>query len=723
MKTRSYLLGLILTLLAGCDAGSSTEVMRQDASVPPPLEDASLGDGDITDSTPPEMDASTIDGGVDVEERIRAAGNAEEETERFEILSQLRRDLPSDHPLNADLDLLLPIIDQWTNGRERFWMPGDQEMAGEGGYLAAFFNLQVWPGAETFPPPLSGQSPLRPIWAFYRARMLIWTAIENGLLAEQSFTEGRLLLSEARAAFPSNPIIGMYLEDPIPWEVPFDPDPAAPDWANLQRTALFKLNEVINFWITERQAPDGQFGGGWGDDVELWRWWTPILLGFESTSVTSAHRLLANNMFELPRLAGGYTAQLMDVEHSSEDTGDTITSMLLLEPESEVWRERAGRVLELADTLWFGLNEQEPARYQFRSTYFSSMEVDESPEHNCDTPYHTRALQPPLLLWQLTGDELNTERLRDWLMNWVDASAREESGKPAGLPPAAISFPSGLVRNTGSRWWQPGCHHTFTTFSWPRGLSLLSQALVLAHVQTGEAAFLTPIRAMAGVRDQGDASAEEGSLPWAAETLGNKAVDAMAKYRLATENAQFDNILRSAGDAYVRSQLSGQTQPLEEGLRALLNALRFDRAAHTSEVRFTDRVFKFHRRYADAYRAAPNGGISFDLLYEMVTGDFGGAGYLPLSAVRWQTEPDGLAVRVTRNETRRFAAELYNFEMSARRLSARLLRLEEGRYRWTLTGLGGILDQDTFEVRDGRALWSGRLPARELCTLQVEPHQ
>ena len=39
--------------------------------------------------------------------------------------------------------------------------------------------------------------------------------------------------------------------------------------------------EVMRFWCEKRQAPDGQFGGGWGDDVEIWRKWTPILLGFK----------------------------------------------------------------------------------------------------------------------------------------------------------------------------------------------------------------------------------------------------------------------------------------------------------------------------------------------------------------------------------------------------------------------------------------------------------
>ena len=38
---------------------------------------------------------------------------------------------------------------------------------------------------------------------------------------------------------------------------------------------------MVKFWCTEANPTDGQFGGGWGDDVEAWRHWTPILLGFK----------------------------------------------------------------------------------------------------------------------------------------------------------------------------------------------------------------------------------------------------------------------------------------------------------------------------------------------------------------------------------------------------------------------------------------------------------
>ena len=102
-------------------------------------------------------------------------------------------------------------------------------------------------------------------------------------------------MSEAREAFPANPILPQYFgeawsdrggdgdgegngEGGGEWEGSWG-------WVGPQRTAVVGLLSVLRFWCEERQAPDGQLGGGWGDDVEVWRNWTPILLGFRDSQI------------------------------------------------------------------------------------------------------------------------------------------------------------------------------------------------------------------------------------------------------------------------------------------------------------------------------------------------------------------------------------------------------------------------------------------------------
>ena len=109
--------------------------------------------------------------------------------------------------------------------------------------------------------------------------MLIWQAIEMGVLTEIYFSEGRDLLEEAATRsliIESSHLFGR--EDTVAL---YSCPNHAPAWAIAQQKLLNHLENIMMFWIEERQTMDGQMGGGWGDDVEMWRKWTPVLLPFE----------------------------------------------------------------------------------------------------------------------------------------------------------------------------------------------------------------------------------------------------------------------------------------------------------------------------------------------------------------------------------------------------------------------------------------------------------
>ncbi|MBV71054.1 MAG: hypothetical protein CMH52_06845 [Myxococcales bacterium] len=705
-------------LSLSCQSESHDTVPQLDAAIPA---DATGLDTDLgTDSGAADatliQDANPLDDTIQT--AIRAAGQTEDERVRFELLSDLSSQLPTDHPLQSDLQKILPIVERWAYGRDRFWSPGDQDMAGEGGYLAADFIQRIWPGAETYPPLVRPESVLRPIWCIYRARMLVWSTIQTSLFADDAFEEARACMRVAQDAFPDNQIIGMYLDQPIPWTSELSPDPTAPNWANQQRLALNKLSQVIHFWIDQRQTNDGQFGGGWGDDVELWRWWAPILIGFEDSKVSEAHARLTEGIFSLPRMELGYSDILTDVEHSSEETADTIIPALLREPGSPLHRGRAAVIGDLMSRLWFGENQL--GYRQFKSTYLNSMTVDEGPEHGCDTPYHSRVVAPALRLWQLDPDHSVGQSIQDWLDNWVAVAARQESGKAAGLLPAAIDYPSGQVRQESGQWWRPGCHILPTLFRYPRAVSMLATGLVQTHVMTGEPRYLDPLRFVADNRNLADPDAEEGSLGWALAEVSGQMLEAMSKYRLATEQALFDGVLRSRGHVYVRSILTGNSDLLDGALEALNEQLSVDYAAYTSEVRFTDRVFKFHRRYADQFRNVSHGRPDTKLLYQMITGDFGEGIYFPLRAVKWNIAPTDVAVRVHRNRPDAFESELFNFSESSRRIPVSLFRLNDGSYRWEMSCNRHMPTAGRVDENAEQHSFTVVVPPRTLCQIAVE---
>jgi len=674
------------------------------------------------------------------DELIQMAGNAESEARRYQILKALSEREVLDPDLRRDLERLLPSIEKWAKGRELGAESPDGKAA-ENGYLCHFIDWQSDLDEQSYPPDIGKASPLYPIWAYYRARNLLWIPIQIGYIRryperrEPYYSRAWELLKVADAAFPENRIIDMYLGEPLAWPAPFGDDPNAPDWANAQREGLEKLTDVIHWWIDERQIEDGQFGGGWGDDVEMWRWWTPLLLGFQDPKIVEAQRKLSESMLSHPRLAKGYTDIMSDVEHTAEDTGDTITPMLLLEPENEVWTGRAKRLVELANTLWMGHNERD--MLQFKSVYFNVEEVDLTPQNSSDTVYHPRALHPALVYWLRSGDEEVGELITDWMDTWVAMTRSDERGKPAGIIPSAIHWPDGKPGGKDGPWYLPKLYkNPRDLYSWPSAMSQLTKTLLLTYHMTGKEKYLEPIRSLAKIRQHylenpPKREPEPGSAAWCALSadmgfgigMSGFLPETLAKYRLLTGDTSFDSLLEAGAPAYLKLRLGMGRGPLEEALEANAAAFRMNKPGYTSEMRWTDRVMTFNERWGNEGNGwdwpTPNVGA----LYSSVTGDPGQAGYFPMNAVRWLTQPRQFAALVTKSKSTQFEAELYHYGEEPRDMGAELYLLQEGRYTLELVSdeAGEILEEREIAVNGKQTQVEFQLPSRQLCHLRVAP--
>ena len=659
-------------------------------------------------ATDSAQDTSTVGSELDIEQFFLSVGNESNDQLRYDALSEIIDVLPEDD-LKNELVEFLSVYDQWAYGRERYWVPGDQDSAGEGGYLGGFFLMRVLPnqGENSYPPMPEEDSLLYPLWADLRGRMLIWAAIENDFLTEQFFEEGRARLQEAAEVYPENEILSMYLGETLPWESEILEN--APEWVQHQHTAITHLMDILEFWIQYRQAPDGQFGGGWGDDVEMWRWWTPIFLGYEHETVDDAQRKLSDGIFSLPRLEDGYTSILTDVEHSSEDSADSLSPMMLRFPDEIVWQERASRIGELATTLWMAENEQ--GHLQFQSTYFTSNEVDDSESHACDTPYHTRALQPAFLAWA-QGDNTHEATLTAWLDSWIAISEREENGKPAGIPPAAIEYPSGKVG--GNPWWNPGCHYSDKTFAFPRALSFLTEAMVLAYHKTGEERYINWLNTLAEHRriwiEEGSPSGEEGDINWTRVQIRKALHNGLRKHWMLTQSDEYTDLMLQTGDSYDIYRVTGAETGWVDLLQNTANTLSWNQAAYTTEVHFTDRVIKFHSAYWNDYTEEPLSNIDNELLYNMITGDLGSPGYIPLPQFRWNFDPRILRVHVTTRQS----VSLFSVSDSEVVGSLRILQQDTGLFK--LTCSENIVQEGNFT--EGELTLT--LPPQTLCSLEIE---
>lgn len=647
---------------------------------------------------------------------IEMAGNAEDDAERLDYLDQLAELSGLPPEFHAQVIVLRDAVDKWVHTTD----------------------LSDWPKLfDTDDLVLHPGSPLYPITQFYRARKLTWTTLESGATwkhedrRRDKLDRARDLFETASRAFPENRVVRMYLGEPIPPETRPAPVPGAPAWAVYQRESLERLHDIITWWIENRMQPNGEYGGGWGDDCEMWRWWIPVLVAFDDPGIVAAQQRFSRALMAQPHMTRGYTSKMSDVEHTAEDSADVITPMMFIDPDNERWRDRALRLAELMRDLWTGYNDR--GFLQFKSTYFNIDGISDVPRKACDTVYHPRTVQPALLYWQRTGDPELTKLFAAWMDTWVDATARTERGKPAGIIPSAVHWPDGRIGGLAGPWWNPNNHTDDPLYFWPSAMEMMTNTLLLTSRMTGDAKYEQPVRSMADIRleyvkNPPNKTPQPGSAMWCA--AGMEGIrEVVSKHKLLTGSTEFDELIRLDGGPYMRFRLYGDRPTMTAALRDTAESLRVNFAGFTSEVRYTDRVLRFPRLFT--YRAMypkPLAGfheIDTQLLFSTLTGEPGAGLYFPINAVRWLTPPRDIAALVTESNGKRFESEIIHFGHEPRHMGAELYLLEPGRYTFTLREktTGQTIGSQPLTINGRHSRVKFHIPAKTLCIMEIQPDE
>ncbi|MHC4755617.1 MAG: hypothetical protein ACYTBP_10790 [Planctomycetota bacterium] len=655
--------------------------------------------------------ARAVGGTQPVEELIHKAGNTEDEQVRLKLLKELQQSPAlTDSTLKKDLGELVESIERWNNTR----------------------HLPYFRPTKEFRIDMSEISPLYPLLCFYRGRQLAWHTIgASGTWGGgwENIDTARALFSIAARAFPENRIIRMYLGEPIPVKKQYPPNPKAPRWANLHRECLERLTDAMEWWIDNRQQSDGSFGGGWGDDVEFWRVWYSAVIPFEDPKLVNAQAKLAWGVWSQEHMSKGYTSKMSDVEHTAEDSADTLSPMILLEPDNPEWSKRTMKIADLMENVWMGRNER--GLLQFKGIYFNVDEVQA--REACDTFYHTRVAHPVMFLWLRTADPKLSKLIGDWMSTWVDAARRAENGKPAGVLPCSISWPTGKVGGPRSDWWNPINYTAKDTnyYTFPSQLSQMCRCLVLAYHMTGDEKFIEPLRTMARIylKYINDPAARESAVPgseaWCAQNIDG-IIPALAKYRLLTGNNEFDDLLLREADPIITHRLKGDMAPIVDALENNAKFMRVNFEAYTSEMRCTDRLFMHphvfgHWGKDDKTRKAGIRQFNRSIIYQTATGDPGDLLYFPLMAVRWLTPPRKIAVFVSDSGPDRFKAELFHFGTKPRKMGVELYVLKPGVYEMILRDSSNAeLNRQKILVKDSRTRISFKIPPQMTCTITVK---
>lgn len=661
---------------------------------------------------------------------IAEAGNTDDEGIRQHALDQLAGMSDLDERARADSARFAEFVRLWNTGGLKF-------------YNAQFRGLPK-KDQLTYDFGILPDSPIAPLTDLYLGRIIAWNLIEDSTvrsspeLARLYKDRSQAIFQRYVANYPDNAIAQMYLGRKISWPVELSSAGNAPKWATLQRENLHRLREIILWWVQKRQRSDGQFGGGWGDDCEMWRWWAPVLLGFDDAEIRNAQVRFSRTA--LNRIAKTrFNTDVTDVEHAAEDSTDNLVPLLVLEPEVPAWSEWSASLINPMRDIWTGRNLR--GELQFRSFYFSNAAVATEPRRALDVLANVGALHPALLVWQRTGDAQLGKEILPWLDTWVAATERAENGKPAGVLPASIKWPSGEAAGVGERWWEPIAPGGFmySYYVWPSVITEMTDAMVVAYTMTRNEKYLSPIRSMAELRlrhlkNGSPQGSSVGSESWCAEELRPRQnansntggiVKTAARLKALLGTSEFDELLALEGVEFVVDPDPKKRGDLVRALQESVEALRVNFPGFTSEVRSTDRVMRFAQYFSRDYRLDDYLGVTIpkhELLYRMVTGDKN-APRFPQMAVRWLTPSADIAALVTKADLRSFEAELYHFGDAPRPVSAELKLLRPGSYRVQVAGADGRqLLKDRFRIEaNASGLFRFSLPPRELCVVHVEP--
>jgi hypothetical protein len=438
-----------------------------------------------------------------------------------------------------------------------------------------------------------------------------------------------------------------------------------PLWARYIQESLARTQAILNWWFTKRQAPDGQLGGGWGDDVEILRSWVPI------ACITTANETIIAGIERMARtvaediLKNGYMAGTDgDVEHAAEPGADTLPTMMLLrygDPQYVEYNLRSAKTLH---DVAMGVDRR--GFLHFKSVDFGSDGVNTHPRSSSDTFYHARPMKHFLWLAWYGIPEARDVFVR-WCDGWRDVTMRKMGTKPVGYVPASVFYPSGDINHPSGRGWHDQLSHYYYYSS--HSINKLQKCFLAAYYLSGERKFLDPIQTLLDISSIATIPRKDDSLP-----ADHK--DNVTAFMVSQATPLIRSIYRwvSADGVYDQYGLVGSMQYMVDkdlkqygqSFKKLAGELRHDWAKRTSEVLQTDRAVLYG---AVDVLGAYTGAVDYFI-----------DGSIPTMAVTWDTPDINFAAVVESASRERLRIRVYNFNETATPMGIRPWRLVPGIY-------------------------------------------
>ncbi|MGD9855120.1 MAG: hypothetical protein AB7U20_09245 [Planctomycetaceae bacterium] len=272
----------------------------------------------------------------------------------------------------------------------------------------------------------------------------------------------------------------------------------APEWVREAYLAFQTVLDWSEWWIKYKQLPSGTIGGGWGDDVEIvgvFGYYGYTGRDVSEMLVDGTNRIMEGLWYNSeidPEL--GFCLPFTDAEHAAEWTGNTLGMMTVIDYGNPVWIERSMKTGKLLRDLWTAPNDH--GHRHFRANYFCATHVGTGAQMN-DSWINYRAIRPALAVLRYNRNPTIARLVTELADGWLAAAMSTDRGKPRGVIPTEIAFPSGLIGGVKSPSWFEAHNDPRTgneSFTGQGYKPYVVDLLYDAFTVSGDAKYLEPLR-------------------------------------------------------------------------------------------------------------------------------------------------------------------------------------------------------------------------------------
>jgi hypothetical protein len=506
-------------------------------------------------------------------------------------------------------------------------------------------------------------------WHLAKTCYMLWVEQHS----EGTIEKADSLLRIINKLYPQSDLVKMYLNEYSAPAFNAKFPTGVPEWAGLQRIAVSQLKDVIHYWSEARQANDGEFGGKYDDDVEMMRWWPFARVGVDDSVTLAGMKRLVDGVWNSSWIENGWSKKVRDVEHSSEPVADTQPMMIGFDYGNPVYVERCMQSLKLALDLWTDKNAF--GHRHFKSTWYSSTEIDREKPKDCDVSYNTRTVKAIRWLAWYNRHPQALKFLKEWGDSWLEDCMRTDKGKPKGIVPAAIRFSDDAIGGHADNWHHPGMFWNYYDY---HGASDMLMEFMTNYQLFHDTKYLEPIEMSLALvkKHQGLSEAPKniGSEEWAAYTMMRSGGfwDVAELWRLASSNTSYDDLLKQRGSASIKFHLTSDEQYLRDELLAVIKDARESLPLITSEGYFTDRIEIRNLRSREDHGAGA--------LESMYLGAPLVDLFFPFSPVFWGGFDTTFSALVLKASPTGLVAKMFNHSGTVQHGRISFLQLEPGSY-------------------------------------------